>query len=310
MPEQPKFEPPSLNRTKRSPGSVSGGPMIGSRAVGLLLPILLTFFPLLLLTYESREFQHRQQMELEVAWVEAAGSAGERLAKDVQPGALLEKTSRRIRRVILEKPGLPSSEIVQGQIKKMWDKAPVKPLVWFAGVANNQKDFSDLQLSRDKGFNHNFRYVFRTLFQQVLIAETGQSSQLGTKGWVQRLKATFGETVSPELFLPQSRGKPFYAVFNRKQGLLVWNTVLSDSGACKVFLLFLPHHRGCRAYGLANAIRNWHVEKPEDALWPAFLPLPTQVPSHARAPFPESHKTLTGECFGGPLLHPTFCTLS
>ncbi|MFZ2955711.1 MAG: adenylate/guanylate cyclase domain-containing protein [Candidatus Ozemobacteraceae bacterium] len=100
-----------------------------------------------------------------------------------------------------------------------------------------------------------------------------------SSGYMNRLKSTFGDGISKELFSHKSRGKAFAVIFQGEPSLLVWDIIFRGPKPLAAFCLLFPFESDPSLQAIRLLLENW---KSRFCL-PAFLPLSTfseaQIPS-------------------------------
>lgn len=121
-------------------------------------------------------------------------------------------------------------------------------------------------------FNPGPVFLFKKLFEEMVLHFQGQKNDLESSTWEQRIKMLFGHMIFPQLFSARLRGQPFAVMVKSRPFTAVWELFEnSDRKIDAGFFLFFPGTYETDLTAITLTLQHWnHVCDLSDT-YPVFI---------------------------------------
>lgn len=238
----------------------------------LVLPLLLTVFPLWFLNREADRESRRAMSEADEIWFARTDIAARRLKEASHPGFWVKKGVGKVRAELehcLKAARTPVSSEAAKLEKQAWR---------FWGCLLPENPLSGRARSVvAPGFVTAGRALMTQTLMEIVDAQVSYGEKLSQEPMCSRLRTLFGLSISAIHFQPRMRGKAFAVIMDGRTGYAVWDLLKQDDKITGVVLGFLPvMETGIRS-GPVRTLAAWNSKNLE----PVFFHLPTTASSPA-----------------------------
>lgn len=232
----------------------------------LVLPLLLTIFPLLFLHREADREGRRAMSEADEIWFERTDIAARRLKEASHPGFWAGRGLQKVR-AELENFLSPDKTTVSSEAATL-EKRGWK--FWGCIMAETTSPGRARSIIAP-GFVTSGRALMTQILMEILNAQTSYGEKLSQEPMCSRLRTLFGLSISAIHFQPRMRGIPFAVLMDGRTGYAVWELLKHGGKITGVVLGFMPTmETGVRSCP-AKILEAWNSLNLE----PVFFRLPT-----------------------------------
>lgn len=257
----------------------------------LILPLILTFLPVLLICHEAALWSEDRRRGAAEAWQEGARATAARWDRASKLSFWVETTAARFRESI--ERNLPTSSpapidpaflgrIAGQEWRAILPRSLPKPAIWLYALPRRPEEAP--RPCFGTGLETQFSRLIGSILHEIDRRNRFEPGRPRPTAWKQTLDRLFGFGASPELFAFSSRGRAFPVIFQGKYHLCVWDFVQNDDELTAVFLMLLPSTLGDADTARRLCFSNWQVISREQPLEPVFIsyPLDAAIPKQIR----------------------------
>ncbi|MBF0502604.1 MAG: adenylate/guanylate cyclase domain-containing protein, partial [Candidatus Riflebacteria bacterium] len=254
----------------------------------LVLPLILSIFPLLVLLHEVDTSHARAAREDEADWLNSTAPVVRVLKEASAPEFWARTFSHRLKtrveyRLKHEFPtGIfrGGATILAPMLSEAINKSHIRglstPRIWAVAFPDGVGS-ATVEPCFGTSIETVKRGLITPLIQQAVRSRAGYPTEIMGQKWENKIQTLFGSAINGAFFRGGMRETPFPVIFNDTDGLIVWNDLRLKSRVVGAYLVFLPVPPEQPSLSLTTILKNWKDSRKT----PVFLSLPVR-PGAAR----------------------------